>query len=601
MGDRWQLAFCKEWGRLFQGFDAGARVGHHVHGTDTCHLIHPHDIPAGKKATYIRIVADYREQKADPYRVRCTVGGNLIDFPGDKSTKAADLVTVKCLINNVISTPGARAACIDIKDFYLNNTLPEAEYVRFRADSIPDTIWKQYTLEDYNTKDDYVYAKVMKGMYGLPQAGKVASDHLIPRLKAAGYLETGHTPGLFKHQTNSIIFALVVDDFFIQYSSMDDFTHLTDTLQQHYTITTDMEAKKFCGITLDWNYKDGHVTLSMPGYVEKALHRFTHPTPIRPQHAPHPWIPPNYGATVQYATPDDISPLLDTTSTKRLQEVIGTFLFYGRAVDNTMLAALGTLATAQTCGTEQTMDNLVQLLDYAATHPNAKIRFHSSDMILYVHSDASYLSEPKARSRVGGYFYLGDTNQPSDIPNPNGPIHVESRIMKNVMAAASEAEIGALFHNGQEATHMRNILKEMGREQTEPTRITTDNSTADGFANKRTKIKRSKAMDMRFYWVQDRVEQGQFRIHWQSGADNHADYFTKHHPASHHQRVRSIYLHTDHSEQSPSAHSHTHDCRGVLIPQPGSRASPECESCLASRLAPADQRTFPDPQSLLSH
>jgi hypothetical protein len=110
-------------------------------------------------------------------------------------------------------------------------------------------------------------------------------------------------------------------------------------------------------------------------------------------------------------------------------------------------------------------------------------------MVLYIHSDASYLSEPKSRSRVGGYFYLGNQDEPADNPKPNGPIHVESRIMKNIMAAASEAEIGALFHNGQEGAYMRTILKELGREQTGPTRITTDNSTADGFANQRTKIK----------------------------------------------------------------------------------------------------------------
>ena len=59
------------------------------------------------------------------------MGGNLIDFPGDKSTRSADLITMKCLLNNVMSTPGARAACINIKDFYLNNLLPNAEYVRF--------------------------------------------------------------------------------------------------------------------------------------------------------------------------------------------------------------------------------------------------------------------------------------------------------------------------------------------------------------------------------------------------------------------------------------------------------------------------------------
>jgi hypothetical protein len=80
------------------------------------------------------------------------------------------------------------------------------------------------------------------------------------------------------------------------------------------------------------------------------------------------------------------------------------FLLYGKAVDTTMLAALGTLATAQTCSTEKTMDSPVHLLDYAASHPDAKVRYYKSNMILYVHSDASYLSEPKARSRVGGYL-----------------------------------------------------------------------------------------------------------------------------------------------------------------------------------------------------
>jgi hypothetical protein len=323
----------------------------------------------------------------------------------------------------------------------------------------------------------------------------------------------------------------------------------------------------------------GTTPLSMPGYVEKALQRFTHPAPKRPQHAPYPWTQPNYGASIQYTEPEDTSPPLDKQGTKLLQEVIGTFLFYGQAVNNTMLTALGTLATAQSARTEKTMDALCQLLDYAATHPDAKVRYHKSDMILHVHSDASYLSKPKARSRVGGYFYLGKKNEPPDLIKPNGPIHIESRVMKNVMAAASEAEIGALFHNRQETAHIPNILKEMGREQADPTRITTDNSTADGFANKRTKIKRSKAMDMQLYWVQDRVAQKQFRIHWLQGESNHGDYYTKHHPPSHHTKMRPIYLHTG------SLALVTPDCRGVLISSPESLSSHGCDCWPATRLA----------------
>jgi Reverse transcriptase (RNA-dependent DNA polymerase) len=566
-GDRWTMAFCKEWGRLFQGYKS-KNGEHDIEGTNTCHLTHRKDIPSNKKPTYIRTCADYREQKADPYRIRCTAGGNLINYPGDKSTRTADLTTFKCLANNVISTPGARAACIDLKDFYLNSTLPDPEYVRFRIDLIPTEIRNQYDIQKYANDDGCVYARLEKGMYGLPQAGKVANDQLLPRLAAAGYNETGVVPGLFKHEKNSIIFCLVVDDFFVQYTSLDDLHHLSTTLKKNYEITLDMEAKKFCGITLDWNYEEGHVTLSMPGYVEKALQRFTHPPHQKPEHSPHPWTQPDYGAKIQYTTPEDTSDPLDQHGIKRLQEIVGTFLFYGRAVDNTMLVALGTVAAAQTHGTETTMDTVVQLLNYAATHPDAAIRFYGSDMILYVHSDASYLSEPNARSRVGGYFYLGNKTEPPEKAKPNGPIHVESRIMKHVMAAASEAEVGALFHNGQEAAHIRNILREIGREQLAPTRITTDNSTADGFANKRIKIKRSKAMDMRFFWIQDRVQQGHFSVHWLRGEHNHGDYFTKHHPTSHHIKMRPIYLHTGNL-----ANGITPDCRGVLIRDPESLAS----------------------------
>jgi hypothetical protein len=228
-------------------------------------------------------------------------------------------------------------------------------------------------------------------------------------------------------------------------------------------------------ITLQRNYTEGHVSLSMPGYVEKALHRIIHPAPRRPQNAPHRWIPPDYGAPAQYAPDKDTSLPLDAAGIKRLQEAIGTFLFLARAVDNIMLVALGTLAAAQTKGTESTMDALMHLLDYAATHPDAAIRFHRSAMILYVHSDASYLSKHKARSSVGGYFYLGNLKEPTDNPKPNGPIHVESGILKHIMAAASETEIATLFHTGQEAVHFCQILHELDRPQQHPTQITTDN------------------------------------------------------------------------------------------------------------------------------
>jgi hypothetical protein len=137
----------------------------------------------------------------------------------------------------------------------------------------------------------------------------------------------------------------------------------------------------------------------MLGYVEKAINRYAHKPSPRPQHAPHAWLKPTYGAATQYTAPADTSAPLDANGTKRLQEIFVVLLYYARAINPTMLVALGTLASAQTKGTA------AQLLDYAATHPNAILQYKASDMVIHVHSDASYLSEPNACSRAGGLFF----------------------------------------------------------------------------------------------------------------------------------------------------------------------------------------------------
>ena len=101
------------------------------------------------------------------------------------------------------------------------------------------------------------------------------------------------------------------------------------------------------------------------------------------------------------------------------------------------------------------------------------------------------------------------------------------------MSSAAEAKIGTLFLNAREATVLRMALVEMGHPQP-ATPIATDNSTADGIMNKDVKQVWSKAIDMRFYWVGDRMDQDQFRIFWAHGRPNFSDYYTKHHRASHH-------------------------------------------------------------------
>jgi len=179
-------------------------------------------------------------------------------------------------------------------------------------------------------------------------------------------------------------------------------------------------------------------------------------------------------------------------------------------------------------------------LNYAATHPNARIRYTKSGMVLWIESDASYLSVEFARSRIGGYFYLSN-HSPKMNPKPNGPLHVQSKILKHIVSSAAESEIGGLYENAKLACVIRNTLNELGYPQS-PTPIKADNSTAVGFANRTIKRKFTKAIDMRFYWLRDRINQKQFLIYWKPGKENKADYFTKHHSPDHHKIMRPFYV-----------------------------------------------------------
>ena len=536
---RWALAFCKELGRLANGYKE------HKEATNCIEFITHKEIPANKRPTYARIVAELRQQKADPYRIRMTVGGNLIIYPYDRSQPTADLNTVKMHINSTISTPGARYACLDIKNMYLHSFMQDPEYMFIETKLIPQEFIEEYNLQDkiHNGK---IYVKINKGMYGLPQAGKLAHDQLKAHLHKYGYSPCRLTPGLWKHNERPISFTLVVDDFGVKYVGEEHLTHLIQALQDAYEITIDRKGSYMLGMSLKWDYDNKHVDISMPNYIPTLLKKFFHPMPPKHQAQPHEWLPPKYGQKIQYSHEPAPSPLLNAKQTTRIQQIVGTLLYYARAVDPTMLPAINDIGSQQSKPTATTTKHLCQLLDYAASNPNATIRYHASGMVLHVHSDVSYLSAPCSRSRAAGHFFLSswprDITKPDDPPpKGNSPIFTVCKTLRNVMASAAETELGALFYTCQEAVALRHALIEMGHKQP-PTPVATDNSTALGIVTSSIKQKRSKAMDMRFHWVQDRVKQNQFLVYWAPGNTNLADYFSKHHPPHHHKKMRHKYL-----------------------------------------------------------
>lgn len=422
----WDKSGEKEYGNLFQGYEE-------TKGMNVYTFVRRKDIPKDKKITYPRTVVAYRPEKVDnPYRTRITAGGDQLDYDGETSTNSAGLTTVKCHWNSTLSDVESKYCVADASNMYLESFLKEPQYVRFKLKQIPQSIQKAYELHKFADENGFVYARINKAWYGLKESGRIANEDMVVHLKKHGYHESKVTPGLLTHESRDISFTLVVDNFGIKYKRREDVDHLISSLEEKYTMKVDFEAKQYIGINLQWDYKNRHLICSMDDYIYTALQELEHILPKQRFYGPSKASTPDYGAKIQYVQ-DDTSPALPLDKIRYIQRVVGKFLFLARALDNTQLHSLNDISCSAAHGTEATLAATEHLLNYIACNPKPQIRFSASDMILQVDSDAAFQVCPKARSRAGGYFYLGS----KDNQQFNAPILALAKVIKNVMGSAA--------------------------------------------------------------------------------------------------------------------------------------------------------------------
>jgi hypothetical protein len=108
-----------------------------LYNMNTIRFIRRSDIPKGRKATYGSFTVDIKDHKDEKERTPLTVGGDQIEYPGDKSTRTAGLTTAKILTNSVISTKGAQLLVIDINNIFLNTPLGRFEYMVINLALLP--------------------------------------------------------------------------------------------------------------------------------------------------------------------------------------------------------------------------------------------------------------------------------------------------------------------------------------------------------------------------------------------------------------------------------------------------------------------------------
>jgi hypothetical protein len=159
---------------------------------------------------------------------------------------------------------------------------------------------------------------------------------------------------------------------------------------------------------------------------KKGLEKNPTSPPKLPQDQLHPHVKKMYSSKVQHPKSIDESPLLNKAGKKFIQERMEVFRFLARAVYWTLLTPLSAIASDQAGSTENTMQKCLQFLDWVTSQEGSILTYHVSNMTLPIHSNASYLSKPKACSQASRHMFIAGVEK---IPLNNGAVLNISQII----------------------------------------------------------------------------------------------------------------------------------------------------------------------------
>jgi hypothetical protein len=177
--------------------------------------------------------------------------------------------------------------------------------------------------------------------------GILANKRLRRKLAPFGYHKSTNTPGLWRHESRPLTFTLVVNNFGVKFVNKANVNHLIASIKKTYTLTEDWTGGLYCGITLEWNYVGCTVDISMPEYIKMKLQEYKHIMLKKLQTCPYLPESKKFGTEAQAPLPHDSTPKLDKNGIKRVQTIVGSILYYARAVDMTVLIALSSIAVEQ--------------------------------------------------------------------------------------------------------------------------------------------------------------------------------------------------------------------------------------------------------------
>ena len=460
-------------------------------------------------------------------RVRTTYGGDMVkDMPGERTSPTATMEMVKIHAASIASKPGRKVVYGDISNFYLQHDLKEHSWVLFKLADLPEQTIIKYDLRSLATPNGTVYARVNKGMYGHPLAGRDSYDAVNELLTTNGYDNSLTTPCIYHNADYSITLVLIVDDFAIAYDTESALESFLSVIRSKYKFKLDYckpEGNYFSGLHIRHGETNGrrYAAISGDEHIASILKRFGGEG-LTGAITPNKFKRIEYGKQSQILEEKPHYEELDEAAIKREQQILGSALWVAKNFAYDSFPAV--TAASRLPNTKEKSAATQQILRYYSSHPNPTLILWASDMQLSIVSDVSYASEADASSIAGGVFSLRNAEDP--IGECQAVTEVRSDKIKIVCPSVVDGEYIAIFKNGIRGLYHIQILEALGWPQ-KTVRIETDNECAVGIANNKMLIKKTRTINTKFHWTRQQVEEGRYAVVWGAGKHNLANFFTK--------------------------------------------------------------------------
>jgi hypothetical protein len=389
---------------------------------------------------------------------------------------------------------GLKSKVIDIKGAYLK------------------AIVKGYNNEKlYLRLPDGSIAKLNKYLYGLKQAGSEWNELLSNVLFNNKYNQSDVDPCVFyKHidKNNYIIMCTHVDDFYVVATSDNLINNLETILKREFgeIVVKSGDIIGYLGMQVYNNKKDGTITLSQPGYVDKILKEVGF-NELKISKTPY--------ATIEtYIDGDN-----DIVEVNEYLKLLGLLNYLAVFTRPDILYALSMCAQKCSHPNKGDMRKIMRIFRYIKGTKDKGITFNNdSNLVLQCHVDASYNCYSDGKSHYGLSFSFN---------NYDGSFYAKSQKLKLVTLSSAETEYVALCEAATEIVFLRNLLDEIGFKQILPTEIFEDNKSAIDMCNGNISHKRSKHINPKYQFTKQLIKHGQIKITYCKSADMIADILTK--------------------------------------------------------------------------